>query len=165
MSISVTTNNKTVAVTSNDTTVTLTTPVSKSVSVERLGSQGISGFSGYSGLGLSGYSGISGYSGPVGTAGAAGVSGYSGYSGVNGVIGVDGVSGYSGYSGRNGIYEAVLSDVVNSTSYIGVAAPGSATSSSVWRITRNIFNSAGNVTSTMTATNVKWDDRLTATYT
>lgn len=142
-------------------TVTVET-ASRNVTINNLGLQGLSGFSGvsgYSGLGLSGYSGA------VGATGATGVSGYSGYSGVNGVIGVDGVSGYSGYSGRNGIYEAVLSDVVNSTSYIGVAAPGSATSSSVWRITRNIFNSAGNVTSTMTATNVKWDDRLTATYT
>ena len=56
------------------------------------------------------------------------------------------------------------SDVVGDTSYIGKAAFGSATSASVWTIRKTVYTSAGAVSSTTTATNVKWDDRLTATY-
>ena len=56
------------------------------------------------------------------------------------------------------------SDVVGYTSYTGKAVYGSATSSSVWTIRKTVFTSAGTVSSTTTATNVKWDDRLTATY-
>jgi len=59
---------------------------------------------------------------------------------------------------------SVRSDTVGSTSYIGRAASGSATSASVWKIRRTILTSAGAISSTATATNVAWDDRLTATY-
>jgi hypothetical protein len=59
---------------------------------------------------------------------------------------------------------SILSDVVGSTNYIGLAAAGSSTSSSVWTIRRTIYTSGGSVSSTATATNVKWDDRLTETY-
>lgn len=58
----------------------------------------------------------------------------------------------------------VRSDVVSSTAYTGRAVAGSATSASVWTIRRSVYTSAGAVSSTATATNVKWDDRLTATY-
>lgn len=56
------------------------------------------------------------------------------------------------------------SDVVGDTNYIGRAAFGSATSASVWAIRKTVYTSAGAVSSTTTVTNVKWDDRLTATY-
>lgn len=56
------------------------------------------------------------------------------------------------------------SDVVGYTNYLGKAAYGSATSSSVWTIRKTVYTSAGAVSSTTTATNVRWDDRLTETY-
>jgi hypothetical protein len=56
------------------------------------------------------------------------------------------------------------SDVVGDTNYIGKAAYGSAENASVWTIRKTVYTSAGAVSSTTTATNVKWDDRLTATY-
>jgi hypothetical protein len=59
---------------------------------------------------------------------------------------------------------AVRSDVVSSTAYTGRAVSGSATSASVWTIRRTVYTSAGSVSTTATASNVKWDDRLTATY-
>lgn len=58
----------------------------------------------------------------------------------------------------------VRSAVVSSTAYTGRAVSGSATSDSVWTIRRAIYTSAGAVSATATATNVKWDDRLTASY-
>lgn len=58
----------------------------------------------------------------------------------------------------------VRSDTVSSTTYTGRAAPGSATSATVWKIRRTIYTSAGAVSSTATATNVRWNDRLTASY-
>ena len=58
----------------------------------------------------------------------------------------------------------VLSDTVSYTNYIGHAPSGSATSASVWIIHRTIYTSAGVISSTAVATNVKWTDRLTATY-
>lgn len=58
----------------------------------------------------------------------------------------------------------VRTDTVSSTAYTGRAVSGSATSASVWKIRRAVYSSAGAVSSTATATNVKWDDRLTASY-
>jgi hypothetical protein len=58
---------------------------------------------------------------------------------------------------------AVRSDTVSGVSYIGRALSGSATSASVWTIRRTTVAAAGTVT-TATATSVKWDDRLTASY-
>lgn len=49
-------------------------------------------------------------------------------------------------------------------SYIGVAPNGSAESSDVWYISRILINPNG-TTTTQTATDVAWTDRLTATYT
>lgn len=50
------------------------------------------------------------------------------------------------------------------TDYCGTAPAGSAENSAVWTISRLTIASAGTVTAA-TATNVKWTDRLTATYT
>jgi len=62
--------------------------------------------------------------------------------------------------------KTVLSGVVSSTNYIGVAVSGSLTSASAWTIRRTIYTSAGAISSTaISATNVKWDDRLTTSYT
>jgi hypothetical protein len=59
--------------------------------------------------------------------------------------------------------QEIRSDFVTDTSYIGLAPLGSSESAPVWTIYRNVVDSGGNVTTT-TATNVEWDDRLTATY-
>lgn len=56
------------------------------------------------------------------------------------------------------------SDTVGSVSYIGRAASGTATSDEAWTIKKTTIASSGSVSSTVTAANVKWDDRLTATY-
>ena len=62
------------------------------------------------------------------------------------------------------IFGSVRSDTVGSTSYIGRAAADAATSASVWKIRRTILTAAGVISSTATATNVAWNNRLTATY-
>lgn len=123
------------------------------------GNPGVTGYTGYSG-----YTGATGPTGPTGYTGFTGFTGYTGPGNFTGYTGYTGPIGYTGYTGNNGIYLKVLSDVVSATSYIGSAAPGSATSSSVWRITKTVFSSAGAVSSSSVATSVKWDDRLTATY-
>lgn len=64
-----------------------------------------------------------------------------------------------------GVKADVLSDVVSSTNYIGIAPHGSSQSASVWKIFKTVYNSNGSVASHGTATNVKWTDRYTAIYT
>ncbi len=59
---------------------------------------------------------------------------------------------------------AVRSDTVSGVSYIGRALSGSATSASVWTIRRTTVADAGTVTTAASAPNVKWDDRLTTSY-
>lgn len=58
----------------------------------------------------------------------------------------------------------VLSDFISPNNYIGKAPKGATVDQSVWTIDR-ITISVGGGTTTATATNVKWIDRLTATYT
>ena len=58
----------------------------------------------------------------------------------------------------------ILSDVVSSTNYIGIAPIGTLTSSSTWKIKRTIYTSDGAISSTGTALNVAWNDRLTVSY-
>jgi hypothetical protein len=58
----------------------------------------------------------------------------------------------------------ILSDVVSSTNYIGIAPTGTSTSSSSWKIKRTIYTSGGAISSTGNALNVAWNDRLTASY-
>jgi hypothetical protein len=55
------------------------------------------------------------------------------------------------------------SDYVESTSYCGTAPLGSAESATVWKIKKIVIASDGSTTTT-TATNVAWTNRLTAIY-
>lgn len=71
---------------------------------------------------------------------------------------------YGTGGGGGATAKTVLSDTVSSTNYIGGAPSGSATSSAVWHIFKTVYTSAGLVSSNLSATNVKWDDRYTATY-
>ncbi len=68
------------------------------------------------------------------------------------------------YVNTLGALYARRSDVVGYTSYTGKATYGALDGSSVWTIRKTVYTSAGAVSSTTTAVNVKWDDRLTATY-
>ena len=55
-------------------------------------------------------------------------------------------------------------DLVDSSSYCGVAVAGSSNSASAWKITKVTFANDGSVASTEVASSVAWDDRLTASY-
>ncbi len=61
--------------------------------------------------------------------------------------------------------KTVLSDQDGLTHYTGKAPSGSGTDDSVWDIRKTVFAPDGSVSSSTTASGVKWDDRLTATYT
>ncbi len=66
--------------------------------------------------------------------------------------------------------QTILSDTYSSssgitTSYTGVADQGSSQSADVWSIRRSIFTSAGILSSTASASNVAWLNRLSVTYT
>lgn len=67
-------------------------------------------------------------------------------------------------AGGGGISQDVLSDVVGYINYIGVALPGSLTSASVWTIYKTTYFSDGSISSSLSAKDVAWDDRLTETY-
>jgi len=58
---------------------------------------------------------------------------------------------------------AIQSDTVSNVSYIGRAVSGTATSAEAWRIRRITVAAAGTAT-VATATNVAWNNRLTASY-
>jgi hypothetical protein len=58
----------------------------------------------------------------------------------------------------------VRSDFVSGVNYIGNAVQGSAEASGVWRIKKTSIDSNGSIISNLTATNVKWTDRLISTY-
>lgn len=49
-------------------------------------------------------------------------------------------------------------------SYCGVAPMGAVDADGVWTITRIELDAAGDVVATLTATDVAWDDYLTAEY-
>jgi hypothetical protein len=55
-------------------------------------------------------------------------------------------------------------DFVNNASYIGKALPNTSESDSSWYIKKITLNSIGQVLSTTVASNVSWNDRITATY-
>lgn len=55
-------------------------------------------------------------------------------------------------------------DLVDSSSYCGVAPAGSSNAASVWKITKVTFALDGSVETTGVASNVAWDNRLTETY-
>ena len=75
------------------------------------------------------------------------------------VVGAQGAKGDTGQSAQR----EARSDWVSPYNYIGIAAKGSAETSAVWKITR--ITISGTTVTTATITNVKWSDRLTATYT
>ena len=55
-------------------------------------------------------------------------------------------------------------DFVNNSNYIGKALPGTSESAISWHIKKITLNSIGQVLSTTVASNVSWNDRITATY-
>jgi hypothetical protein len=55
-------------------------------------------------------------------------------------------------------------DFVNNASYIGKALPNTSESASSWHIKKITLNIIGQVLSTTVASNVSWNDRITATY-
>jgi hypothetical protein len=52
-------------------------------------------------------------------------------------------------------------DIVDNSSYCGIAVAGSENSASVWKITKITFATDGSLISSAVASNVAWDDRLT----
>lgn len=58
----------------------------------------------------------------------------------------------------------VRSDFISGVNYIGNAIQGSSESSEVWRIKKTTIDSDGSIVSNLTANNVRWTDRLTASY-
>lgn len=58
----------------------------------------------------------------------------------------------------------VRSDFVSGVNYIGNALQGSSESDSVWRIKKTTISSDGEILNNLTATNVRWTDRLIETY-
>lgn len=92
---------------------------------------------------------------------AAGPTGPAGSPGANGTAGAAGPAGPTGPATP---LFTVLSDTVSNVSYLGLAASGSSTAASVWRIKQTTISSAGAVASSLTASSVAWNDRLTASY-
>jgi hypothetical protein len=74
-----------------------------------------------------------------------------------------GPQGPQGEKGDTG-YRARAYEYAGGYHYQGTAPVGSATSAAVWTIHRMTFSAAG-VTANLTATNVAWDNRVSATYT
>jgi hypothetical protein len=138
--------------------------------------------------GATGASGAPGAAGPAGTAasisvgsvstGAAGSSATVVNSGTSaaaildfvipqGAAGVAGAAGATGPAGPAGASAPSYSRRFawsSPYSYSGRAAAGSATSASVWTIKRSQVSTSGAITATLTATNVSWDNYLTASY-
>jgi hypothetical protein len=110
-----------------------------------------------------GATGPEGATGPQGDTGATGPEGATGPQGDTGATGPQGDSGATGPSGTPTQY-TLRSDVVSSTVYTGKAVTGTTESTAAWTIRRTILTSAGAISSTATAVNVAWTDRLTASY-
>lgn len=72
--------------------------------------------------------------------------------------------GYSTVPRHQLVLAEVRSDTVNNINYIGRAVAGSSESSSVWTIKKYVIASDGVSITTTTATNVSWNDRLSASY-
>jgi hypothetical protein len=58
----------------------------------------------------------------------------------------------------------VRSDFVSPYTYTGLADAGTSESTASWTIRRSEFDAGGSFVATLTASAVKWDDRLTASY-
>ena len=63
------------------------------------------------------------------------------------------------------IKSEVRSNFVSPYTYTGLAAAGTAEGIASWKIRRSQFNDEGSYVTTLTAINVKWEDRLTVSYT
>lgn len=72
--------------------------------------------------------------------------------------------GYSTVPRQQLVLAEVRSDTVNNTNYIGRAVAGSSESSNVWTIKKYVIASDGVSITTTTATNVSWNNRLSASY-
>jgi hypothetical protein len=68
-------------------------------------------------------------------------------------------------SGTLALKSEVRSDFVSPYVYTGLASAGTAENIAFWKIRRSQFNDEGSYITTLTAINVKWEDRLTASYT
>lgn len=80
-----------------------------------------------------------------------------------GPVGPRGLQGPPGTGGDGGASTEVRHDWVDPNDYIGVAAAGTLESASAWDIRRLAVSVDGGVTVT-TAEGVKWNDRLTESY-
>jgi hypothetical protein len=60
--------------------------------------------------------------------------------------------------------KALHEDWISPYQYQGLAAYGTLTSASVWLVYRYEFDLTGTLLNKKSAQNIKWDDRLTATY-
>lgn len=72
--------------------------------------------------------------------------------------------GYSTVPRQQLVLAEVRSDTISNTNYIGKAVAGSSESSSVWTIKKYVIASDGVSISTTTASNVSWNNRLSASY-
>ena len=68
-------------------------------------------------------------------------------------------------SGVIALESEVRSDFVSPYTYTGLAVASTAESTAAWTIRRSEFDSAGTHVATLTATNVAWNNRLSASYT
>ena len=55
----------------------------------------------------------------------------------------------------------IKSDFVNNSSYTGLAAKNSSDSSNTWTIRKTTYSTLGSVLSTLSATNISWNNRIT----
>ena len=108
-------------------------------------------------------SGGSGSAGPQGPAGPQGSNGTNGPQGSAGPQGSNGVNGVTGPTGSDAISYITRHSNESGYDYCGKAVYGSLENASVWTIIRISVGQDGSTTRG-TATNVKWTDRLTATY-
>ena len=87
----------------------------------------------------------------------------TGPAGANGAAGAQGATGAQGDSGARARQHAFVSTGYG-TDYFGSAPLGTATTTALWTIKKIVLDGSGAATVT-TATNVRWVDYLTATYT
>ena len=67
-------------------------------------------------------------------------------------------------NGTIALESEVRSDFVSPYTYIGLANAGTSESTALWLIRRSEFDAGGTYISTLTANNVQWANRLTASY-
>jgi hypothetical protein len=70
----------------------------------------------------------------------------------------------SSSGGGTAVANEVRSDFVSPYTYTGIAVGGTLESTAAWTIRRSEYDDSGSYVATLTAAPVKWDDRLTASY-